>query len=286
MINILLTSQVNSNDVSTPHKKSALNFFLIVYGLSLPLWLLQLFIGDSSLPLNIPITDIVAAFTPLFAACILTYKIEGKQGVQQLLVRIVDVKKIKPIWWFIIIGLPVLIFSLIYFSLKIAHYELPEQWTISYYSLPVLLVFFFLGAIGEEVGYMGYAVDPLQEKYSAFWTGIIIGIPWMVWHYPSILHQGHSFYWILWGTLGTVAFRVLYVWIFNNTCHSLFACILPHCLYNTGRVLFPIDKTVNPLSEYPEIHYSVIAVIAIIVTFLWSPATLNNFLFKSRTTRR
>ena len=95
MINILLTSQVNSNDVSTPHKKSALNFFLIVYGLSLPLWLLQLFIGDSSLPLNIPITDIVAAFTPLFAACILTYKIEGKQGVQQLLVRIVDVKKNK-----------------------------------------------------------------------------------------------------------------------------------------------------------------------------------------------
>ena len=255
----------------------------MVYALSAPLWLLGLFIDNNSLPLDIPITDIVAAFTPLFAACILTYKAEGKKGVQNLLVRIFDWKKIKLIWLLTIIGLPVLIFALIYVFLKIGSYELPEQWTISYYAIPFLLIFFFLGAIGEEVGYMGYAVDALQRKYSAFWTSIIIGVPWIVWHYPSMLQQGRNLNFFLWGTLGTIAFRTIFVWIFNNTNHSLFACILPHCLYNTGRVIFPNDITINPLVEYPQVHYSIIAVIAIVVTLLWSPATLNSFILKTKT---
>gem|GEM_PF-5470833 len=62
------------------------------------------------------------------------------------------------------ITLPILIFTLIYLTLKVGGYKLLEQWIISYQSIPFLLIFFFLGAIGEEIGYMGYAVDPLQEK--------------------------------------------------------------------------------------------------------------------------
>lgn len=278
-----MTSKDNTYNPSILHKKSALRFFLIVFGLSAPLWLLELFIDTSGLPLNIPVTDIIAAFTPLFAACILIYKEEGKRGLQNLFAQIVDFKKIKPLWFLVTIGLPVLIFIIIYLILKIGNYQLPGQWIIPWQSIPFLLIFFFFGAIGEEVGYMGYAVDPLQRKFNAFWTSIIIGIPWAMWHYPSIIQQGHDLNWILWGTLGTVAFRVLYVWIFNNTSHSLFACILPHSLYNTGRVLFPSDTTIDPLVEYPVIHYSVIAAIAIVVILLWTPQSLSNFILKIKT---
>jgi hypothetical protein len=88
-----LTNKDKTYNISTHNKKSALKFFLIVYGLSAPLWVLELFIDNNNLPLNIPITDIVAAFTPLFAACILIHKEEGKKGVQKLFVRIFDYKK-------------------------------------------------------------------------------------------------------------------------------------------------------------------------------------------------
>ena len=57
--------------------KSPLKFFLIVYGLSIPLWIIETFIDIKGLPLNIPITDILAAFTPLISATILIYKEEG-----------------------------------------------------------------------------------------------------------------------------------------------------------------------------------------------------------------
>jgi uncharacterized protein len=117
----------------------------------------------------------------------------------------------------------------------------------------------------------------MQERWSALSTSIIIGIPWAIWHYPSIIQQGHNLVWIAWGTLGTVAIRVLIIWIYNNTGRSLFACILFHTLVNVGRTQFPKDETHNPLVDFPDVHYSTIAIIAVIVIFLWSSKTLSKF---------
>lgn len=82
--------------------KQVLKFFLLVYILSAPFWVLQLFINNTNLPLDIPITDIVAAFTPLISACIFTYKNRGGKGVMTLLSRICDYKKLNITWWVII----------------------------------------------------------------------------------------------------------------------------------------------------------------------------------------
>jgi uncharacterized protein len=271
---------------SSSLKKSALKFFLLVYGLSIPLWIIETMVDFKGLPLQIPITDIVAAFTPLMAACILTYKEEGRDGVNKLLKRIVDYSRIKQKRWYLsVILFPFLIFVVIYLVMKFMKYQLPFEWEINYLSIPFLFIFFFLGAVGEEVGYMGYAVDKLQKKWNALTTGIIIGLPWAVWHYPSIIKQGHNFTWILWGTLGTVAMRILIIWIYNNTGKSLFACILFHTMYNLGRPLFPNDKLYNPLVDYPEIHYSIIAIAALIIVFLWDSKTLTRFIFTLKTNK-
>jgi hypothetical protein len=76
------------------------------------------------------------------------------------------------------------------------------------------------------------------------------------------------------GTLGTIAIRVLIVWIYNNTNASLFACIVFHALYNTGRVLFPHGAGLNPLVDHPAIHYSVLAITALVVALLRDAKTM------------
>lgn len=230
------------------------------------------------LPLEIPITDIVAAFTPLIAACILVYKEEGRRGVNILLKRILDFSRIRQkIWYAPVIFLPFLIFWMIYVVMHFMGLSLPSKLNIPILSFPFLFVFFFLGAVGEEVGYIGYAVDPMLERWGALSTGVIMGIPWAVWHYPSIIHQGHNLIWIVWGTIGTVAMRILIIWLYNNTGRSLFACILFHTMYNVGRPLFPKDEMHNPLVDYPDVHYSIIAIAAVIVVFLWGSKTLSKF---------
>ena len=121
----------------------------------------------------------------------------------------------------------------------------------------------------------------MQTRWSALKASLIMGLPWAIWHYPSIIKQGHDLIWIAWGTLGTVAVRVLIVWIYNNTGKSLFACILFHTIINVGRILFPKDPTHNPLVDYPDIHYSIIAIVTIIIVFLWGSKTLAKYRFNN-----
>jgi uncharacterized protein len=169
---------------------------------------------------------------------------------------------------------------LIYMVIRVLGLSLPSEFHISFLSIPVLFCLFFLGGVAEETGYMGYAIDPLQERFGALSASILIGIPWAVWHYPSMIQQGHNLTWIAWGTLGTVAARVLIVWIYNSTGESLFACILFHTLMNLGRPFFPRDGIHNPLVDYPQIHYSIIAIAAVIVIFLWGSRTLSQYRYK------
>ena len=265
---------MNSSSV----KKSPLKFFLIIYGLSIPLWIIETMIDVKGLPLDIPITDIFAAFTPLIAAVILVYKEKGFVGITELFKRILDFKRItKKIWYVPIIFLPFLMYFLIYVVIRVLGLSLPSEFQISLLSFPFLFCLFFIGAAVEEIGYTGYAIEPMQGRFGALSASILIGIPWAVWHYPSIIQQGHNLTWIAWGTLGTVAIRVLIVWIYNNTGKSLFACILFHTMLNVGRPLFPKDEMHNPLVDYPEIHYSLIAIIAVIVAFLWGSKTLARY---------
>ena len=267
---------MNSKSVSI--NKSPLKFFLIVYGLSIPLWIIERFIDVKGLPLNIPITDILAAFTPLIAATILVYKEHGRIGINNLFKRIFDFNKIKKkVWYVPIVFLPFLMYLLIFLIIYLLKLPFSSSFQETLLSIFVLFIFFFLGAIAEEVGYMGYAIDPMQDRFGALKASILIGIPWAIWHYPSIIQQGHGFIWLLWGTLGTVAVRVLIVWIYNNTQKSVFACIFFHTLLNLGRVIFPKDETHNPLVDYPDIHYGTIAITAIIIVFLWGSKMLARY---------
>ncbi len=256
----------------------SLTFFLLVYGLSIPFWIIETMIDVKGLPLNIPITDMFAAFAPLVAASILVYKEHGRAGIKKLFGRIVDFSRInQKIWYVPIIFLPVLLYFLIYVIIYLTGLPLPGKWVIPFGSILVFLAIFFIGAVVEETGYMGYAIDPMQERFGALSASILMGMPWAVWHYPSIIQQGHNLTWIAWATLGTVGVRMLIVWIYNNTQKSVFACILFHTVLNVGRPLFPADEHHNPLVNYPAIHYSVLAITAVIVVFLWGPKTLAQY---------
>jgi CAAX protease family protein len=67
-------------------------FFLFVFILSVPIWL----IGGKKLPLpvNLPFSALTA-FVPMFAASILCYKRDGFDGIRELLKKAWDHHKIK-----------------------------------------------------------------------------------------------------------------------------------------------------------------------------------------------
>ncbi|MEJ7822654.1 MAG: hypothetical protein WKF85_10060, partial [Chitinophagaceae bacterium] len=69
--------------------------------------------------------------------------------------------------------------------------------------------------------------------------------------------------WILWQCLGTVALRVIIVWIYHNTNKSLFAVIVCHTTINMSEYLFP-----NNGSHYNPFYFGIILIlVAVIISY-------------------
>ena len=264
-------------NTSTSVKKSPLKFFVLVYVLALPFWLLGALAGGltKAIPINLPISALMFV-CPITAAVILTYREQKSRGVKQLLARVFDYKRItRKIWYVPAILLMPVIMVLSYVVMRLIGVPLPENPYIPFQAIPIFFLVFFISAIGEEVGWSGYAIDPLQDRWSALQASLIVGSVWAIWHVVPYIQAHNAPAWIAWQCLGTVGLRVIIVWLYNNTGKSVFVAILFHDMLNVSTFLFP-----NYGSYYdPAITGILIIITATIVTFLWGPKTLARYTF-------
>jgi len=218
------------------------------------------------------------AFCPIIAAVILVWKDGGSEGVQRLLRRAFDFKKIKGKTWYVpILSLWPAMMVLEYGLMKRMGASLPDP-RLPGLMLPVSFAVFFAAAVGEEMGWQGYVMDPLQDRWNALTASITVGIVWAVWHVVPFMQMGRTPTWIAWQGTGMVAARILTVWIYNNTGKSVFATILFHAMNNVATVLLPSYGW-----HYdPAVAAAITAVAAAIVTFLWGPITLARFRYGRR----
>jgi membrane protease YdiL (CAAX protease family) len=134
---------------------------------------------------------------------------------------------------------------------------------------------FFIGAVGEELGWQGYAVPSLQTRYTALQTGLFVGLLWAAWHFPAYLQTQHGARWIAWQCAQTVLARLLMVWLSNNAGGSVFIAIVFHMMINVSEFMFP-----DYGSHYdPFLNTMVMAVSVGLALFLWGFQTLNQFRF-------
>jgi CAAX protease family protein len=263
--------------MSAAVKKSSLTFFVLVYVLTLPFWLLGALAGGltKALPINLPISALMFV-CPIIAAVILTYREQKSRGVKQLLRRIFDYKRTKQKLWYVpaILLMPV-IMVVSYGVMRLIGVPLPENPYIPFQAIPIFFLVFFIGALGEEVGWSGYAIDPLQDRWSALQASLIVGSVWAIWHVVPYIQAHNAPAWIAWQCLGTVGVRVIITWLYNNAGKSVFMAILFHDMLNVSQFLFP-----NYGSYYdPAITGILIIMTAAIVTFFWGAKTLARYTF-------
>lgn len=258
---------------SIPHP---LAFFAILLVCSVPFWLLAQVFRSNALPDNIPVTDIGATLSPLVAACVLVHREDGWAGVRRLFARLLDYQRIRDKRWLVtaLLLLPTL-YGLTYLVMRILGLSVPERLDFSF-GLWVPLVLFTIAAAVEELGYTAYATDALQDRFSALATSLLVGVPWALWHLPSMIQMGQSRELIVWGLCATVAFRVLTVWIYNNAGRSLFAVVVAHAVGTTARTAFPGGRAAYELAD-GSISYGILLLAALCVTVLWGPRTLSVF---------
>ena len=260
-------------------KKSPLNFFLLIFALSIPFWLISAITEQGlPLPINLPVSALMFV-CPLIAASILVYKENKLDGIKQLLKRTVDYRRIKPkIWYLPIFLLMPVIMLLSYVVMRLIGRPLPEP-QIPILAIPLFFVLFFITTACEETGWMGYAADPMQHGWGALRAGIIMGSVWGLWHVVGWYFQAHhTLTWTSGQFLSTVALRVIIVWLYNNTRGSVLAAAFFHDMMNVSEFLFP-----NYGSHYdPAVTGVITAIVATMVTFLWGPKTLARYRYACR----
>ncbi|NIM90139.1 MAG: CPBP family intramembrane metalloprotease [Candidatus Aminicenantes bacterium] len=245
-----------------------MNFFLLVFALSIPLWVIGAVTRIQLLP-GLPVSSLMS-FCPLIAASILVYRENRIAGVIELLKRSFDYRRIRSKVWYVptillMPGIAILAYGL----MRLVRLPLP---TPQFPRIAALLMFlaFFVGALGEELGWSGYAIDPMQDRWNALQASILLGLIGAVWHVIPLAQADRSATWIAWQCLNLVALRVLLVWLYNNTGKSVFAAALCHAMVNVSWQLFP-----NYGSHYdPRIIGLLTVFSVIIVTVVWGPRTL------------
>ena len=258
------------------NSRSPLKFFLLVFAQSIPFWIIGFIVGDSfKIPLlNLPLSALTT-FCPLIAAAILVYKEQGRQGVMELLKRSFDFERIKGKKWYLPIVVLMPVMTLIsYAYMKMTGAILPE-FKIPFLYVLVFFLMYFIGAIGEEVGWSGYATDPLQNRYGALKASIILGFVWAIWHIIPWSQNGQTPGWVMWQSISTILLRIVMVWIFNNTRKSVFAMVIFHVMINLSPYLIP-----DIGSHYdPFIHSILLMLTVIFVVYLWGTKTLARYRF-------
>lgn len=221
--------------------------------------------------MKVPVTDLLLGFTPLIAAAILILRSDRAIGLIAFLRRTVDLGRLaRSRWLWIALGLAPLIYGLTAACLHLLGH--PGSPVVNWPQVPVLAVMMFLLAIGEEAGWTGYLLDPLQQRFGALGASLIIAVPWWLGHIPSIMAIGGTAVDIAWWLPGAIAMRVLMTWLYNGAGRSVLAVVLFHAMLNIGRLVsYPVIGThFDP--AYQNTGYAIAFILAAIVVMRWRRA--------------
>ncbi len=94
---------------------------------------------------------------------------------------------------------------------------------------------------GEEIGWRGYALPRLAERFGLRAASVILGLLWALWHLPQFFireaaEYGQSFPLFV---LQVTALGVAFAWIYARTNGSLLLVMLMHSATNNAKDIFP-----------------------------------------------
>jgi membrane protease YdiL (CAAX protease family) len=217
-------------------------FVGLAYALSWAAWI-PLVVRDARVVPGGSVTHVPGLLGPAVAAFVIVALTEGSVGVGRLLRRLVLVSK--PSLRFFLYSLSPLAFLLLSFvAAKVAGVPIPPVRDFGLYSglpalslpLVLLLVLLFTG-YGEETGWRGFALGPLQERYGPVKGTLMLAVIWAGWHTPAFWfvegYRAMNVATLVGGFgLGICAGSVVLARILNRTSGSVLAAALWHATYN------------------------------------------------------
>ena len=192
---------------------------------------------------------LVGVFGPGAAGIMLTYIEGGKAGGKDFWRRVVDVRRIRPVWYGILILLwPVLHLVAIGLNQLMGGdapgFEFIRELAAQPMGMLVVVILYFAQAGLEELGWRGYMLDQVQAVMKPLGASLVVGISHALWHLPLFWVAGTNQ--VKWGfgldfwlfVAVVVAGSIYSTWCYNDNSRSTLAVILLHFTYNLSWDIF------------------------------------------------
>lgn len=224
-------------------------FFLLTlcaWAIWIPQALVRLGLAESAVSLRSP-ANALTVWAPGLAAILLTAITLRGPGVGALLGKLgrwrvswywyVVAIFLEPVRWWLALGIDRVLgrsYELGPMPVKVVLGSAPA------FMVVVAVVFTLPNAIGEEIGWRGFALPRLQAWRGAFVATLVLGVFWGLWHIPAWIGQGLSlgFGPMTVRVLGLVATAFVCTWIYNGTTGSLVPVVVYHASIAAKNYLF------------------------------------------------
>ncbi len=217
----------------------------------------------------------ICTLSPGIIAIILTAIYFWKKGLKSLFNAILK-WRVKFRWYvaILILGIALCGLSLLIFNWITGQSIKPDQ--------PYNFIFYFiiilpLSAFWEEMGWRGFLLPVLQEKYTAIKSSIIIGFVWGLWHLPIYLainpYGDKTLIFFLMMFFGCFALSIIATYLYNSTKGSLFTCILLHNAINTSAAYFFGNLKGDELR--PLLIWVLLLIVSAVIIFFKTKGSLN-----------
>jgi membrane protease YdiL (CAAX protease family) len=244
-------------------------FLVLTYGLSWALWIpLAIFRDAAAAPYG-PIAILLGSNIPSAVAIVLTAVGLGKGATRKLLGRLL-IWRVGWRWYLVLLAPTALVVGTITLVAvtrggPTAALAMPLLSAIIY----VTFMIFPGSAVGEEIGWRGYALPRLQSIRTALTASLVVGSLHGLWHLPLWLRGDADHRLSVYPAflIQALALSVIYTWLYNSSKGSLLLVVLFHMATNAPLtlVLLPLENWVLPF--WLMAGFTVAAALVVVAVF-------------------
>ena len=246
-------------------------FVILVYLLALPIMLL----GFTDMPFEPILVD--GYWTPNIAAFLVLGLVLRERGGIKRLVSGWGKWRVGALWYLMALSPFFIAFLAAGAWVILGGTPTDPEQPVGMLLLVSLIMSVVTGALGEELGWRGFLLPLLQQRFSALISSLIVGVIWALWHLPLWLLPGYGWeaipYWAF--ALVAISSSILFTFVLNNTGGSLVMASIIHLMINYGMSVVGILGLLPSPREGWIIVSLLYALYAILIVVSAGPARLS-----------
>jgi len=215
-------------------------FFALAFAL---MWICFFTVAFVSIPAGSPLGGalvLLGAFAPALAALAVTFRAEGRSGVIALLRRITR-WSVAAKYYVFALGFMIAVKLTAAMIYRASTSSWPRFDTSQWYLIPFAIAFSTPFQAGEEIGWRGYALPRLADRFGLGTASVLLGFIWGLWHLPQFFIRDGDSYRQAFPVfvLQVTAMSVAFAWLYARTNGSLLLTMLLHEAINNSKDIVP-----------------------------------------------